>query len=123
MYFDVQPHPSGLGAFILAIFVMWMTRFVSAGSILGAAAAILSHLARMFPAGTPQFIEWLGTWALLLVSWLTLDHAGRTWLASRLPAPAASARARRRPLRPRASPRPMPMSGTPPPTGWTRCGG
>lgn len=35
-------HPVvGLGAFILAIFVMWMTRFVSAGSILGAAAAIV----------------------------------------------------------------------------------
>ena len=64
---------------------------VQALLILGAAAAILSHLAGMFPAGTPQFIEWLGTWALLLVSWLTLDHAGRTWLASRLPAPAASA--------------------------------
>lgn len=31
----------GLGAFTLAIFTMWLTRFVSAGSILGAASAIV----------------------------------------------------------------------------------
>ncbi|WP_291423829.1 glycerol-3-phosphate 1-O-acyltransferase PlsY [Deinococcus sp.] len=35
-------HPLvGLGAFVLAIFCMWLTRFVSAGSIMGAAGVIV----------------------------------------------------------------------------------
>ncbi|WP_167757778.1 hypothetical protein [Deinococcus fonticola] len=59
--------------------------------VLGAVAAILSHVAWIFPQGVPRVIEWLGTWALLLVGWLTLDSTGRDWLASRLPASSATA--------------------------------
>lgn len=39
----------GTGAFVLAIFMMWLTRFVSAGSILGAAAAMVLILVVQAP--------------------------------------------------------------------------
>lgn len=58
--------------------------------LLGAVALILVHIAALFPGGVPRVIEWLSAWALLLVSWLTLDSAGRTWLASRVPAVSAT---------------------------------
>ena len=55
----------GLGAFVLAIFCMWLTRFVSAGSIMGAATAIVLTLLLGEPAwltGAVVFLSLLLIW-------------------------------------------------------------
>lgn len=58
-------HPVvGLCAFILAIFMMWLTRFVSAGSILGAAAAIVMIVMVQAPGWMMAYVVGL---ALLLI--------------------------------------------------------
>lgn len=54
----------GAGAFVLAIFCMWLTRFVSAGSILGAAAAMVLVLVVQAPLWMIAAVFFL---ALLLI--------------------------------------------------------
>ncbi|ADY26186.1 Glycerol-3-phosphate acyltransferase [Deinococcus proteolyticus MRP] len=68
----------GFFAFVLAIFTMWLTRFVSAGSIIGA-AAVLALLAFSYLVRLPP--PWYGTAALaflaLLLIWQHRDNIGR----------------------------------------------
>lgn len=65
-------------AFVLAIFTMWLTRFVSAGSIIGA-VAVLGLLAFSALLGLPQ--PWYTAAALsvlaLLLIWQHRDNIGR----------------------------------------------
>lgn len=63
----------GLGAFALAIFCMWLTRFVSAGSIMGAASAVILALVVRGPAWMTAVVCFL---ALLLI-WQHRDNIGR----------------------------------------------
>ncbi len=68
----------GFFAFVLAIFTMWLTRFVSAGSIIGA-AAVLALLAFSYMVHLPP--PWYGTAALtflaLLLIWQHRDNITR----------------------------------------------
>lgn len=68
----------GFFAFVLAIFTMWLTRYVSAGSIIGA-AAVLALLAFSYLVQLPP--PWYGTAALtflaLLLIWQHRDNIGR----------------------------------------------
>lgn len=67
-------HPVvGISAFVLAIFVMWMTRFVSAGSIVGAAAAIVMIIMVQPPLWMMAYVIGL---ALLLI-WQHRDNLKR----------------------------------------------
>lgn len=63
----------GISAFVLAIFVMWMTRFISAGSILGAAAAIVMIVMVQSPLWMMSYVIGL---ALLLI-WQHRDNLKR----------------------------------------------
>lgn len=61
-------HPVvGLGAFVLAISCMWLTRFVSAGSILGAAAVVVLSVALGLPG-------WLVAVMVFLAALLVWQH-------------------------------------------------
>lgn len=60
----------GLGAFVLAIFCMWLTRFVSAGSIMGAAAVMVMVL--LWPA--PLWLRAACLFLALLLIWQHRDN-------------------------------------------------
>lgn len=63
-------HPIvGLCAFALAIFCMWMTRYVSAGSLMGAAAAIVMIVMVQAPL-------WMMGYVIFLAALLIWQHRG-----------------------------------------------
>lgn len=67
-------HPVlGFSALLLALFCMWLTRFVSAGSIMGAATALVLSVLLQLPLWQAGFIWFL---ALLLI-WQHRDNIRR----------------------------------------------
>ncbi|ADV68310.1 glycerol-3-phosphate 1-O-acyltransferase PlsY [Deinococcus maricopensis] len=63
----------GLGAFVIAIFTMWLTRYVSAGSMVGAASAIV--LAWILPF--PLWLRGIVTFLALLLIWQHRQNVSR----------------------------------------------
>lgn len=63
----------GAAAFVLAIFCMWLTRFVSAGSIMGAATAMVLAVV----VGGPAWMQGVIFFLALLLIWQHRDNISR----------------------------------------------